>query len=126
DGDARLNVRVRFATYQPVEPASPDLEPDEGGRRPRPRTEWHRHAHDIAVNDVALEDASRFISLEEHGVQPGVRLHLRTALWSGGTLATVTLLNYAAPEEDEGRDGVERLTLFQVGVEIRPGQGTVL
>ncbi|QQS13792.1 MAG: DNA/RNA helicase [Rhodospirillales bacterium] len=126
NGDARLNVRIGFATYQPVEPPAPGREPEEAGSRPRSRMEWHRRAHDITVSDVAPGEGSRFIGLDEHGAPSGIRLHLRTAAWSGGTLVTVTLLNYAEPEEDEGRDGVERLTLFQVNVQVRPGNGAVL
>lgn len=126
-GPPGLDVAVRFATYEPVVPDESDAEEQEnGGGRARRRTEWRRRAHDIPVDGVSLDDASRFVDLEPHGVPPGVRLHIRTAPWSGGTLATVTLLNQAEPDEDEGREGIERLTLFQTRVEIRPRPGTVL
>lgn len=114
-GGAELDVSVRFATYEPVNPTDPDF-----------RAEWHRRTHCIAVQGVALENAEPFIDLERHGAPPGIKLHVRTARWSDGTLATITLLNYAEPDEDEGRDGIERLTLFQVRIEIKPRQGTVL
>lgn len=48
--------------------------------------------HDIEVGFVTLDDASQFIDLEPLEAPPGVRLHIRVAPWSGGTLATVTLL----------------------------------
>lgn len=115
DAGAEMDVSVRFATYDPVTPADPDS-----------RAEWHRRTHCIAVHGVALEDAPPFIELERRGAPPGIKLHVRTARWSGGSLATITLLNYAEPDEDEGREGIERLTLFQVRIEIRPRQGTVL
>lgn len=126
EGHARLNLRVQFAVYQPVEAAAAETGPEDAGDRKRTRMEWQRQPHDIAIDGVSLGDTPRFIELEEHGAPAGVRLHLRTAPWSGGTLATVTLLNYAEPDEDERRDGVERLTLFQVSVKIRPAEGTVL
>ena len=122
-----LDVTVRFATYDPVAPAEAENgEQDDGDGRVRSRTEWRRQQHDISMNGITLEDAPRFVGLEPHGAPPGVRLHIRTAPWSGGTLATVTLLNQAEPDEDEGREGIERLTLFQTRVEIRPQPGTLL
>lgn len=124
-GNAELDVTVRFATYEPVT-ESEEEEKDEGGGRARRRTAWQRRAHDILVEGVTLESGSRFVDLEPRGAPPGVRLHIRTAPWSGGTLATITLLNQAEPDEDEGREGIERLTLFQTRVEIRPRSGTVL
>ena len=131
EGRPELDVTVRFATYEPVATAEAESgsgaetgKTENGGGRARRRTQWRRHAHDIAVNGVTLEDRPRF--LEPLGAPPGVKLHLRTASWSDGTLATVTLLNQAEPDEDEGHEGIERLTLFQVHVEIRPKQGTVL
>ena len=132
DGRAEVDVSVRFATYEPV--TLTGSETDSGsengqsanGSRARKRTEWRRNAYDILVDGIALQDGRPFTDLEPLGAPPGVRLHLRSAAWSGGTLATITLLNQAEPDEDEGRDGAERLTLFQVRVEIRPRHGTVL
>ena len=126
EGSPGLDVTVRFATYEPVVLDQSDAEKQESGGGARRRTEWRRRAHDIPVDGVTLEDTSRFVDLEPHGAPAGVRLHIRTAPWSGGTLATVTLLNQAEPDEDEGRGGIERLTLFQTRVEIRSRQGTVL
>jgi hypothetical protein len=126
EGRPKLDVRVCFATYEPVESVDPEPATAEGGGPARRRTEWHRRAHDITASGVLLEETPRFIDLHELGAPEGVRLHVRTAPWSEGTLATVTLLNSAQSEEDEGRNGIERLTLFQVRVEIRPVRGTVL
>ena len=124
---ASLDLTVRFATYEPVESAVAfDESGNTGGGRGGVGKGWRRHAFDIRVEGVMLDDAPRWIGLEDWGAPAGVRLHLRTVPWSDGALATVTLLNYAAPDEDEGRDGMERLTLFQVGLEIRPAQGTRL
>lgn len=122
-----LDVTVRFATYDPVTINEPEKgEQQKGDDRVRRRTEWRRRAYDIPVDGITLEDTQRFIDLENYGAPQGTKLHLRTAPWSGGTLATVTLLNQSEPDKDEGREGVERLTLFQTRVEIRPRPGTVL
>ncbi len=117
----QVDVTVRFATYDPV----PVIESQNDGGRGR-RTEWRRQAHDIRVDSVTLEDTSRFVDLEPYGAPQGVRLHVRTAPWSGGMLATVTLLNQAEPDEDEGREGFERLTLFQTCIEVHSRPNTLL
>ena len=131
-GGSEVDVFVRFATYEPVTPS--ESETDSGsengeskdGKRVRRRKEWRRKAYDIPVDGIALQGGPPFIDLEPRGAPSGVRLHLRSAAWPGGTLATITLLNQAEPDEDEGREGVERLTLFQVRVGVRPRQRTVL
>ncbi len=129
---SEADVFVRFATYEPVIPS--ESETNSGSkngesmevRHIRRRKEWRRRAYDIPVNGIALQGKPSFIDLEPLGAPPGIKLHLRSAAWSGGTLATITLLNQAEPDHDEGREGVERLTLFQTRVEIRPRQDTVL
>ena len=132
EGGAEVDVFVRFATYEPVTvdesktKSRSQNDQSENSGRARRRTEWRRNAYDIPVYGIALQVGQSFTELEPLGAPPGVKLHLRSVAWSGGTLATITLLNQAEPNEDEGREGIERLTLFQVRVEIRPRKGTVL
>jgi len=129
---AQVDVSVRFATYEPFTPAASDgTASSENGqsaniRGARGRTHWRRRAHVIAVDAIELQDESSFIDLEPSGAPPGVRLHFRSTAWSRGRLATITLLNQSVPDAEEGRQGTERLTLFQVGVEIRPRPGASL
>ena len=131
-GGAEVDVLVRFATYIPVTLTRSETDSRSENRQSvnqddaRGWTEWRRNSYDISVNGISLQDGRSFTDLEPLGAPPGVRLHLRSTAWSGGTLATITLLNQAQPDEDDGRDGVERLTLFQVRVEIRTRKGTVL
>ncbi len=126
DASPELDVTVRFATYESVTPLESENGEQGDGGGTRRRTEWQRRAHNILLEDIALENGSQNVDLAPHGAPPGVRLHVRTTPWSGGTLATITLLNQAKPDEDEGRKGIESLTLFQTRVEIRPRPGTVL
>jgi len=123
DGIPALSVAVQFATYEPIEEELKDGE-KEGNRR-RNRKKWKRKGYDIQVDCIELEDRG-YIDLKDRGCPAGIKLHLRTAPWSGGTLATITLANQAKPEAEDGRDGVERLTLFQTRIEIRPRLGTIL
>ncbi len=117
---ARLDLTVTFATYEL------QYREEENVHAALQRKEWQRRAHYIALKDVSLDDALKLIDLEPHGAPANVTLHIRTAPWSIGTLTTVTLLNKAKPDDDEGRDGIERLSLFQTRVEIRPRRGTLL
>ena len=132
EDSAEVDVFVQFATYEPEILTKAETDPEsendqsENGGSVRRRTEWRRKAYDIPVDGIALQSGARFKDLEPEGAPPGVRLHLRSTAWSGGTLATITLLNQAEPDEEEGREGIERLTLFQIRIEIRPRQGTVL
>ena len=120
----KLEVRVSFATYKPIPIAS--IEVKDGDSRNRQRIGWQRRVHDILLDQVVLDSRSKLIDLEPQGAPHSVSLHLRTAVWTGGTLATCTLLNQAENDETEGREGLERLTLFQTRIEIRPCVGTEL
>lgn len=129
---AEVDISVHFATYEPFTPTDTDgaISSETGQatniRGARIRTQWRRRPHVIAVDAIELQDGPSFIDLEPSGAPPGVRLHLRSTAWSCGRLATITLLNQSVPDADEGRQGTERLTLFQVRVEIRPRLGTSL
>ena len=126
DRPGELDVTVSFACYEPAERAGSDSVTATGRSRERTRLEWSRRAHSIRIDRVELKQAPCFIDLAADGVPTGVRLHVRTAAWAQGSLVTVTLLNAAEPAEDEGRNGVERLALFQAEVELRPRPGTTL
>lgn len=124
-GRAGLDLTVRFATYERVEgPVATKESTAAGPAAAGPGRGWRRRAFEIALEAVSLDDVPRWIDLENRGAPSGVRLHVRAAPWTGGTLATVTVVNCGVPEEDEGRDGIERLTLFQVRLETRPAMGT--
>ena len=121
-GVAKVNVTIRFATYEPLAPPQSEEEHPQEGVAARHRRVWKRSQCEIAVDGLALKDAPRVVDLATFGAPAGVKLHLRTALWSGGTLATITLLNDANPEDDRK----EQATLFQVQVQVRPLPETVL
>ncbi len=126
-GAAAVDISVRFATYEP----SP-LDDGENRASERrvgrawTRTVWKRRSHDIPLPGVVLGEPSQSVDLAREGAPQGVALHVRTVPWAGGTLATVTLVNGAVPGPDAGREEVERLTLFQVRLGIRPSARTVL
>ncbi len=115
EGSPVVTVRVRFATYEPVEV--------DGQSEGRFEKRWRRLFHDGTVR-LALDRDAGFVALEE--LPEEAKLHVRTVPWTGGTLATITLVNVARPDEDKGREGIEGLTFFQVEMEIRPSEGTRL
>ena len=124
EGHPEIRARVSFATYEPVLDTDPKQNDENSFLRRR--SNWRRHVHDILLERIVLDTGSRLLELESQGAPSGVNLHLRTVPWSGGKLATITLLNRAEPDENEGREGIEKLTLFQTHVEIYPHNVTEL
>jgi hypothetical protein len=98
---------------------------------------WTRRDHDLVVGPLSLGDLSATFDLSsstdglvveartEHGVPAGLHLHVRTARWQDCLLVTATLLNKASPGET-GREELEKATLFQVGLSVRPHGESVL
>ncbi|MEE4356475.1 MAG: hypothetical protein V2I97_08395, partial [Desulfococcaceae bacterium] len=125
DGKPELNVMVQFATYEIIDPT--DVVTNiEDNMSFSAKPVWRRRPYNIQISNILLSDASRFINLTESGAPPDVKIHIRSVDWSEGKIATVTLLNRAVPSSDEGRNGVEKLTLFQVRLEIQPSKNTFL
>ncbi len=105
-----IAVQVRFGTYVDV---------DEGGK-----TQWQRREHSPSPITMTLEHGARDIAVLPDDL-PGLRINLRCVPFTGGVLATVTLVNDLVPEEP-GRNFTERKTLCQVSIAIEPSPGTKL
>ena len=129
---SELNIRVCFSTYQPRTASDQNFGSDIDFDAPqritiqKSKTEWYREPYDILVKGDLFSGSQSYVDLEPNGAPEGVRLHLRTVPASNCTLATLTLLNLSEPDEDEGRDGVEKSTLFQVAIQIQPLKQGVL
>lgn len=109
-----LNIEIEFATYK--------LETHEGEDGPL-ESEWHRQPFRASLESVILTSASP-IALSEYGGPEGVYAYIRSVPAGTGWLATVMLVNDAAPAID--RDEIEAATLFQTSIIVRPGAGTQL
>jgi hypothetical protein len=105
-----VRVHVRFGMY---------VETDDGGE-----TRWKRRQHSPEPIETELQTGSRDIPITS-GEMSGLRLNVRCVPFSAGILATITLVNDLTPEET-GRAYTERITLFQVSLEIEPSGGTKL
>jgi hypothetical protein len=121
-GPPQIDVTVRCGTYAPGEP-------QEG--KPAGQIRWTRRQHEIRVNgvdasapsqliDLAAHAASGLASTNEHGVPSGLQLHIRAAPSPSGRLVTATAINKATFAPQDGRKGIEEVTLFQVAVEVVP------
>lgn len=103
-------VHIRFGTY---------LQIDDSGK-----TRWKRVQH--APESVAIKlKAGAWDEPFQSGEISGLRLNVRCVSFSAGLLATITLVNDLTPEEP-GRAEIEKVSLFQVSLEIEPGHGTKL
>lgn len=125
-GPPRIDITVRCGTYAPEE------------RKPAARLIWTRRQHEIRVEGVDVSVDSQLIDLvaaaasglacmNEHGVPRGLQLHIRAVPSPSGRLVTATAINKATFNLEDGRKGIEEVTLFQVAVEVVPhGNGTRL
>lgn len=124
DGAAAVVATAVCATYE--------QELRDGETTPKASSPWRRKAHSIQIGpipcdvpsldiDPALPPAGVTVTARtEHGIPAGLRLHVRSAGWEGKRLVTLTVINAALPGEGEGRAGIERATLFQVCLMVRP------
>jgi hypothetical protein len=109
-GSPSISASVRFGMY---------LDADNAGK-----TIWKREQHEPASLSVALKPGSWNIPFSSGSVE-GLRLNVRAVSIQAGLLVTITLVNDLVPEE-RGRSATERATLFQVGLDIEPADGTQL
>lgn len=108
-GIPTVTALVRFGLYQPEE--------RDGA------TFWRRHQAAPEPVTIRLTPGHQDIVLPTG--PPGMRLNVRTVPFSGGTLATITIVNGSTPST-RGRSAIEQATVFQVRLEIHPADGAQL
>lgn len=106
-----VDIEVSFGVYFPEKL-------DDG------RTSWRRQQVRHKINGVEIRPGAPKHSLPVEAIS-GLQIDIQAALFPGGTIATVTLVNGAATDE-RGREASERLTIFQVSMGITVGPGTEL
>lgn len=109
NGTPVVSVRVRFGVYQPE---------DKDGT-----TFWRRQQAAPEPLQIRLESGNQDFAL--HVGPAGMRVNVRTVPFPEGMLATVTVVNGSTPSVP-GRAAIEQATVFQVGLEISPDNGTRL
>ncbi len=136
DGKPTLDIKITFGIYKQEEieedKETKEKEETEGGsikgkKKTVSRKVWKRSGIIINIPEIVLtKDTSTSIDLSKRGAFNGAELYIRTAQWKENCLATFTLVNSALPNPDDGRNGIEQLTMFQTRIEVRPCKGTVL
>jgi hypothetical protein len=109
-GIPEVTVTLRFGAYRPTED--------------KVKSRWKREQHAPPPISLKLAEGSGD-QVFNSGDITGLRLNLRCVPFSGGVLATVTLVNDLVPEKRD-RASTERATLFQVSIVVEPAQGTQL
>lgn len=109
-GVPEVTVRLRFGVYRPTE--------EKGKSR------WKREQHAPLPIFLKLAEGPAD-EIFNSGDITGLRVNLRCVPFSGGMLATVTLVNDLVPEERD-RASTERTTLFQVSIVVEPARNTQL
>ncbi|NNC14836.1 DNA/RNA helicase [Corallococcus exiguus] len=133
-GTPAVKITVRCATY-----ASTELAPKgEGSGKGRPPLEWVRRQHIVEIDPLRCDEAVGKLDLATppagvkckpltpHGIPEKLELYVRSTEWARGRLVTVTLINAARPGNVDKRNSIERTTLFQVALEVKPSLGTRL
>ncbi|RYC30290.1 DNA/RNA helicase [Lichenibacterium minor] len=109
--EPEVEVRISFALYQR----------DESDPKDR---HWRRVPKTPKAVRATLEAGFKYLSLDDVPELPGLALNVRAANYSGGRLATITLVNACQMEEPD-RNRAEMLTMFQVTMELVPGGKTI-
>jgi len=122
-----LDISISFAQYLPEDPDIPEEEKRKREEQGELQPVWRRKPVTIQKDGVVVEDIpGGYIDLDQPGIPEGVRLHIRTAPWEDKRLVTLTLMNQSVTDRSDLRISTERQSLFQVCMEIRPGDGTAL
>ncbi|NBD14038.1 helicase-related protein [Corallococcus silvisoli] len=123
-----VKVTVQCAAY-----SSRESSKREGAGNRKPPLDWVRRQHIMEIDPIRCDQSSGKVELAApakaltvHGLPEKLELHIRTTEWKNGRLVTITAINAARPDENDGRNGIERATLFQVSIEVKPGPGTRL
>lgn len=113
----QIDIRITFASYVPQEMENSETNEKE--------LHWKRTPFTFDLRDIPIPvDVSSEQRLEQAGLEADLRLHVRGRVTSSGMIATVSLMNLSRPKPD--RVEMERVTLFQVGMEVTPAKGTTL
>ena len=115
DGTPRVSAKCDFATYRVAQ--------NEEGE-----DIWIRRPHVVRVTYIELlpgrMNSIRLADFAEDDIFPEASLNVRCVSVGKIVLATLTLVNEAAPES--GRNNSEAATLFQTEIRVEPCEGTLL
>jgi hypothetical protein len=111
-----VQVSLSFATYS-VEDAK-----DVAGKS---IVNWKRQPFKHTISPLELpEEGSRALPVSLRGLEPDIRLHIRTKRTPEGLISTITLINHSRPERDKRE--MERHSLFQACISVEAMDGTVI
>lgn len=116
-----LHAELNFAVYQPqsLEEKSP------GGTAAVSTGRWVRRPYRLERRLTVAPSDKRRHPVREGDLPEGISLYVRSSPTEGGMVVTVVVINEMSPH-DRDRESVERVTMFQVGLRIRAGDGTRL
>ena len=116
-----IDIDVRFALYTPIE--EEPKEPEKTGRIGAP-VRWKRLPCEFLLEGVKCSPGIEEKKLPAPAPE-GVSVYVRSLAHAGGLLVTVTLVNRAEPD-GKRRVDIEKKTLFQTSVTVRPSTGSKL
>lgn len=121
-----LSLNINFATYSPIdEENESEIPPYMDSSSKKKGKKWKRKPVNIEILDLhVVTKEDKRVKLESEGVPSNVYLHWRIVPWNENWLITLTLVNGAQVDRD--RELIEQNSLFQVRLEVLPGNGNKL
>lgn len=128
-----INFNIQFAQYhskvnipEDFTDDLPDdiLDVDKGVGKRIPK-KWKRKPFNIFLKSIEIKEKSSFsIDLEKFDAPPAVKLFIRTIPWQDKKLVTATLVNNLIIDQWDDFEKYELGTIFQVKLEVIPGENT--
>ena len=122
---SRVNVQIEFATYEPCERTKSNNVETRSNEGKIGQLYWKRHEHQYCL-PVELDGSSGTVAIPGLSSTDDIcpSLYVRSIVTDVGVLATITLINESELKESS-RNENERLTMFQVRLEVKPDTGSM-
>ncbi|MDR0827361.1 MAG: hypothetical protein LBN33_05730, partial [Desulfovibrio sp.] len=87
---------------------------------------WRRKQYTLNMQNIAITEQAAKIPLNDSDFPKGVYLYARKVATTQGAIVSIVLVNGIQLDAQAGREDIEKHTLFQVEVVVRPANSTRL
>ncbi|MGV6994640.1 helicase-related protein [Desulfovibrio sp. QI0430] len=87
---------------------------------------WRRKQHTLSMQNIAIKEQAAKIRLNDTNIPKDVYLYARKVATPQGAIVSIVLVNGIQLDAQAGREDIEKHTLFQVEIVVRPSDGTQL
>lgn len=122
-----ISIEIAFGLYTPISQSKMANMADSADTydpKKKAETFWKRTQNRVCVS-TAIGDQETKIDLQKYGMNKGINVYVRTVKWQNNLLVTTNLINEQLAEDNRS-ESLEKITMFQVSMTIRPSEGTKL